>query len=244
MNTILRRSTAELRSSLYGVIVEQDLLGIRSRSAVTWDPEERLDRFTRFARQNSLRAFSSSDPLRRVILAAYNRGRACACEELGSPPPVIVTKAVFGSQIVHELNGVVEAAIHHMVSTVSTSIAQNLKPIRMYHGVLHVIKRILRPRITTVSNTLVTSAYNGGKLDLYELFGLEKVGFDPEYVKITHDHLTDAKPTKQQLYQIMTAGDNKVCPICEDLEGEIVTINEARRILPVHPNCRCVVVPA
>jgi SPP1 gp7 family putative phage head morphogenesis protein len=36
-----------------------------------------------------------------------------------------------------------------------------------------------------------------------------------------------------------TADDNKVCPKCRQLEGNVYTIDEARGIIPVHPNCRC-----
>ena len=44
---------------------------------------------------------------------------------------------------------------------------------------------------------------------------------------------------------ILTAGDDKVCPICEDLsEGGPYTINRARALIPAHPKCRCAFVPA
>ena len=41
----------------------------------------------------------------------------------------------------------------------------------------------------------------------------------------------------------VTANDNRVCPLCEPLEGEIYTIEEAETAIPVHPQCRCVAVP-
>lgn len=37
--------------------------------------------------------------------------------------------------------------------------------------------------------------------------------------------------------QLLTAGDERVCPICESLDGKIYTIEEARGVIPVHPNC-------
>ena len=33
------------------------------------------------------------------------------------------------------------------------------------------------------------------------------------------------------------------CPICKELEGKVYTIAEARGIIPVHVNCRCVWIP-
>ena len=41
-----------------------------------------------------------------------------------------------------------------------------------------------------------------------------------------------------------TAGDDMVCPSCGELEGVIMTVKEARGLLPYHPNCRCSWIPA
>lgn len=44
---------------------------------------------------------------------------------------------------------------------------------------------------------------------------------------------------------VRTAGDNDVCPICEAIsESGPYTINRARSLIPAHPHCRCVFVPA
>lgn len=43
---------------------------------------------------------------------------------------------------------------------------------------------------------------------------------------------------------IVTAGDDLVCPDCEDLEsGGPYSIDEARSLIPAHPWCRCAFVP-
>lgn len=40
-----------------------------------------------------------------------------------------------------------------------------------------------------------------------------------------------------------TAGDELVCPQCEALEDQIFTLETARGMLPLHPNCRCALYP-
>lgn len=40
-----------------------------------------------------------------------------------------------------------------------------------------------------------------------------------------------------------TAGDDAVCPQCEDLEGKVFSIEEAEGMIPLHPNCRCAFLP-
>jgi len=45
--------------------------------------------------------------------------------------------------------------------------------------------------------------------------------------------------------EILTAGDNEVCPVCEAIaENGPYSINTARSLIPAHPNCRCAWVPA
>ena len=41
----------------------------------------------------------------------------------------------------------------------------------------------------------------------------------------------------------VTAGDNRVCPDCGDLEGVQFTIEEAQGMIPLHAQCRCAWIP-
>lgn len=40
-----------------------------------------------------------------------------------------------------------------------------------------------------------------------------------------------------------TAGDKRVCKLCEPLDEKIYTLDEAENVIPVHPGCRCVALP-
>lgn len=40
-----------------------------------------------------------------------------------------------------------------------------------------------------------------------------------------------------------TAGDNKVCELCESQDGQIFTLDEIEGLIPLHPNCRCMALP-
>jgi len=40
-----------------------------------------------------------------------------------------------------------------------------------------------------------------------------------------------------------TAGDSRVCERCGSREGQVLTIAEARGLIPLHPNCRCIWLP-
>jgi SPP1 gp7 family putative phage head morphogenesis protein len=40
-----------------------------------------------------------------------------------------------------------------------------------------------------------------------------------------------------------TAGDNRVCDLCNALEGKIFTVEEIEDMIPLHPECRCIALP-
>jgi len=40
-----------------------------------------------------------------------------------------------------------------------------------------------------------------------------------------------------------TAGDDRVCKECEELEGHIFTLDEIEPMIPKHPQCRCIALP-
>jgi len=40
-----------------------------------------------------------------------------------------------------------------------------------------------------------------------------------------------------------TAGDDRVCPDCADLENRVFTLAEIEGLIPLHPQCRCVALP-
>lgn len=42
--------------------------------------------------------------------------------------------------------------------------------------------------------------------------------------------------------EFVTAGDDKVCPVCAELQG-VHRLEDTIDMIPVHPNCRCVILP-
>lgn len=78
-------------------------------------------------------------------------------------------------------------------------------------------------RAETIARTETIRAHAEGQLDSMESLGLEKISVMVEW---------------------STAGDDRVCPLCEPLNGIVLTIKEARGIIPRHPNCRCAFIPA
>lgn len=75
-----------------------------------------------------------------------------------------------------------------------------------------------------IARTETVRAHNEGALNRYEDF---KERLDGVTTKVEH----------------VTAGDNRVCPICATLAGRVLKIEDARGRIPVHPSCRCTFIP-
>jgi len=78
-------------------------------------------------------------------------------------------------------------------------------------------------RALLIARTEIIRAHAEGQLTALENLGVEEVGVAVEW---------------------STADDELVCPLCESLEGVVLKLDEARGMLPRHPNCRCAWVPA
>lgn len=81
---------------------------------------------------------------------------------------------------------------------------------------------ISRNRARTIARTEVISAHAEASLNSYREAGLEGVKVRAEW---------------------STAGDDAVCPECEDMEGKEFEIDDAHGLIPLHPNCRCAFIP-
>ncbi|MEM2989557.1 MAG: phage minor head protein [Halobacteria archaeon] len=89
---------------------------------------------------------------------------------------------------------------------------------------------ISKQRAKRIARTEIIRAHNEGQLDGLESLGVEDVGVAVEWV--VSGLCTTAR------------GYPSPCPLCKPLAGMVLTIREARGMLPRHPNCMCSWVPA
>ncbi|MEN3051312.1 MAG: phage minor head protein [Candidatus Methanosuratincola petrocarbonis] len=94
--------------------------------------------------------------------------------------------------------------------------------------VLRLGRRYLRRRAETIARTEFSFAYNRGQLSAWG--DAQRQGLVP--------------PTATREW--LTAGDDRVCPLCIGLEGERVMLDEpfpgGFPMPPAHPNCRCTMI--
>lgn len=120
------------------------------------------------------------------------------------------------------LEGVTEVMDAQMSAALAQSIVEGLGAMETANMLADRVDAIGLVRARTIARTELTATYAEATLNSFEEMGVEGVEVEAEFA---------------------TAGDDSVCPECEDLEGQVFGISEARGMLPVHPNCRCALLP-
>ncbi|MDB5177498.1 MAG: phage head morphosis protein family [Candidatus Saccharibacteria bacterium] len=133
------------------------------------------------------------------------------------------------------------------VRLASVGFSRNLKSLAVSRDLGHLIDTAIKKRGTLIIAHHVVSSHAEATLDAAETLGIEFVRRVPEWKpKDAPKVLTDAAPgpvrlndSRARYVKWVTAGDDRVCPTCAQMEDEILKISDARRMIPVHPNCRC-----
>lgn len=121
-----------------------------------------------------------------------------------------------------ELDGITRAVDQEVSRVLTEGLAAGENPTTMARDITGRIDAIGKTRATVLARTEVIRAHAAGTLTRYDQLGVDGVTVRAEF---------------------QTAGDNRVCPRCLALEGRVYTIEEARGVVPVHPQCRCAWIP-
>lgn len=130
---------------------------------------------------------------------------------------------VLTSRTFSDLKNVTEAMSAQMHRTLVDSFIQGDHPYAMARKLMKNVDGIGKVRARTIARTETIAAHAEGQLDTLKALGVEEVSVMVEWA---------------------TAGDDRVCDLCADLSGVVLKIDEARMLIPRHPNCRCAWMPA
>lgn len=143
--------------------------------------------------------------------------------------PVAINKVkLLAGRVFTDLKGVTDEMSKRMTQTLTQGLTEGLNPRDMARrmikdGIGFTKRKGIQSRALTIARTEIIRAHAEGQLDALEDLGVTEVGVMVEW---------------------STAGDDRVCPLCQPLEGTVMKISEARGIIPRHPNCRCAHIPA
>lgn len=122
-----------------------------------------------------------------------------------------------------ELKNVTSAMGTEMSRVLVDGLAQGKSPYDVGRDLNRAIDGIGKKRATMIARTETIRAHAEGQLDSMERLGVQEVGVMVEW---------------------SVARDSRLCPRCAALAGIVLSLKEARGLLPLHPNCRCSWMPA
>lgn len=258
---ILRRFR-KLRNAVWDFIFVKDALALKEKTtrmvlmAVEREFEFRSDAGKLEAFNDWLRRQAQGDVLsggepgkpwtEKYIESAFKRGqsnawsaskRAQFMESLGvgeqtaeqflrsafNQPEALSKVRLLATRAFEDLKGVTASMSAQMNRILSQGMIDGRGPEAIANEMFDKIKSLGENRALTIARTEIVRAHAEGQLDAFEELGVDELGVKAEW---------------------STAGDDRVCPECEAMEGKTFTMDEARGLIPLHPQCRCSFIPA
>ena len=153
----------------------------------------------------------------------YEGGRAEFIRHSFSNPVRIERLKTLASRTLTDLKNVESATATQIKRELTAGLVRGESPRTVARMVNKNIDTIGKNRALVIARTETIRAHADGQLDAMQELGVDEVGVMAEW---------------------STAGDDLVCGLCQALEAVVMTIKEAEGIIPRHPNCRCVWIPA
>jgi len=260
----MNRRFVKLYREIKILIVEEDAFGLKERTPLVILAAP--NRFAFATKPQKLRAFHTwlQDQINQVVFVVSGRGvpgqpwtyqyiepafkkgvtRAysdVSKESLASSPewykgsqeqflrttfsqPVVMEKVeLLSLRAFEQLKGVTALMSQQMSRILSTGLISGHNPLKIAREMQKSISGLSRVRARMIARTEIIHAHAEGQLASFRMLGVEELGIMAEW---------------------STAGDDRVCPDCGALEGEVFTIDEAEGLIPLHPNCRCAWIPS
>jgi len=168
--------------------------------------------------------------MRQVAERAMQQGQLSEFmrQSFGGPTPLERVK-LLAMRTYDSLEGVSEDMSHDISRVMLDGAIMGINP-RDIGMQLNKLINGYKNRGTAIARTEIVRAFNEGALDGYENMGAKAIGVQVEWTTSGLGHTALGNPSP--------------CHKCAPLAGLVLTIEEARGLLPRHPNCLCSFVPA
>lgn len=234
--------------------VRQKLNGVRTNAAYSFPTDVRPDEFMDWLdermqadvlnvrRGTPVNRAASSSWSNLYVKAAYEKGMSSARDAMSGFEDSLNLPDIGGgigsgfNRSIHAdrvalaymrtyqgLEGITKATSAQISRTVAEGIVKGTSAEQLARDIAEDVDDIGVNRSRVLARTELVRAHAEGTLNSYEEAGVLGVLVQSEFA---------------------TARDNHVCPQCADLEGKVYSLEEARGVIPVHPNCRCAWLPS
>lgn len=145
--------------------------------------------------------------------------------------PVSVEKVkLLAGRSYTELQGITDVMSQQIGRELVNGLIQGMSPRQVAVAMNAKVNGIGLSRALTLARTETIAAHAEGQLDAYENLGAEQVGIAVEW------SVSGVGRTRK--------GNPSPCKKCAHMAKTVLTIEEARGLIPAHPNCMCSFIPA
>lgn len=156
--------------------------------------------------------------------------------------PVSLEKVkLLAGRVYTELKGVTQAMATAMSRALVDGLTRGDSPRDVGKALNLNVDKIGRVRANAIAQTETVRAHAEGQLDMLESVGMQNVGVSVEW---STSHLGVTRITGSKKKGTQKGGNPSPCAVCKPMEGVVFTIQEARGMIPRHPNCHCSFLPA
>ena len=126
------------------------------------------------------------------------------------------------SRNLEDLKGINAEMSKQIRSTLAQGLVDGRHPQQLARIVSNRVDKIGITRARVLARTEMVSAYAESTLNSFQEAGVKNVRTEAEF---------------------STSKDDRVCPQCSALQGTVYSLEDARGVIPLHPNCRCAWLP-
>lgn len=126
------------------------------------------------------------------------------------------------NKVISELDGVTSAMSQQISRALAEGLISGWNPEKIAREVIDRVDKVGITRARMIARTETIRAHHLATIQEYKNAELRDIKIQAEF---------------------NTAGDGRVCVICQGLNGRIFPIEQVWFIIPVHPNCRCICLP-
>jgi SPP1 gp7 family putative phage head morphogenesis protein len=175
-------------------------------------------------KKGAIRAYTDTHKKSLMTSQDFYEGSKAQFLKSSFAKPIRISKMrLLGTRVFEELKGITTTMSSKMNVILAEGIAHGKGPRVIAREMAKTITGLTNKRAKVLARTEIIYAHAEGQLDSFEDLGVREIRAMAEW---------------------STAGDDRVCSECEALDGEVMTIEEARGMIPLHPNCRCAWIPA
>jgi SPP1 gp7 family putative phage head morphogenesis protein len=190
---------------------------------ITRGPRGRIQRNTRW--QSTYVRASYSKGLEHADRSLRQAGIRLPLESIAqvfAAPVATESLARLYARSFNDLDGITRATSQQIGRVLTDGLATGQGPRKVAREMRSRVSSIGLVRSVTMARTEIINAHAEATLNRYQQAGVQGVS---------------------ALAEFLTAQDDRVCPQCEALEATVYKLEEARGLIPVHANCRCVWLP-